>query len=90
MEAFKEPEVSVYVRQEKKIRKGYLGQLVKIANRILESTDPVIQKYTENNVEWEDYVMSELYSINSRNSKQLGGLNPKIERYGSFEIQVSI
>lgn len=54
-----------------------MGQLTKLANKIAESKDPVILKYTENDENWKEFTETQLAEINHRNDIKLGGRDPR-------------
>lgn len=54
-----------------------MGQLTKIANKIVESRDHVIQEYVENSEKWREFVDTNLAEINQRNDIKLGGRDPR-------------
>lgn len=64
-------------KHERKIRKGYMGQLTKLANKIAESKDPAILKFTESDENWKDFTETQLAEINHRNDIKLGGRDPR-------------
>ena len=69
--------LNFYRKHERKIRKGYMGQLTKIANKIVESRDHVIQEYIETHDSWREFVENQLAEINQRNDIKLGGRDPR-------------
>jgi hypothetical protein len=54
-----------------------MGQLTRIANRVAESKDPTILKYTETSETWLDFVNNQLAEINHTNDIKLGGKDPR-------------
>ena len=64
--------------KNRKIRKGYLGHLNKIANDILRcgNIDDNIQKYLKNS-DWLNYVNTVLKKTNDINNTEVGGSNPR-------------
>ena len=58
-------------KRGKKVRKGYLGHLIKLANKIVEREDPHIKKYTESNGVWQEFVKTKLTAINEVNNADL-------------------
>ncbi len=77
------------------MRRGYLGHVVKISNRILESQDPVVQKHAQNNAAWVEYTKTKLADINTKDKLHLGGKDPRIitetlANPGGLELPVKI
>lgn len=54
-----------------------MGQITKIANKVAESRDPLVQEYVENNENWKEFVETQLAEINQRNDIKLGGRDPR-------------
>jgi serine/threonine-protein phosphatase 6 regulatory subunit 3 len=75
--AASEPEYKMAGKYGRKIRKGYLGQIFRLSNKIVESKDPFVIQYTENNEMWQEYIESQLAEANLINSIHLGGRNPR-------------
>lgn len=61
-----------YRKHERKIVRGYNGQITKMANRLRESQDPVVIQYTEASEAWQDFVENHLAKINEKNDTKLG------------------
>lgn len=64
-------------KHARKIRKGYLGQVVRISNKILDSKDPYINLACEKNEIWNEYVKGVLAETNTRNKINFGGRDPR-------------
>jgi len=77
IEATRETEFTMLNNKGRKIRKGYLGQITRISNKINESKDPIITKYTANSPLWKEYVESTLNETNEKNKVHLGGKDPR-------------
>lgn len=54
-----------------------MGQITRISNKINESKDPIITKYTANSPLWKEYVESTLNETNEKNKVHLGGKDPR-------------
>jgi len=52
---------------------------VRLSNKILESKDPLIQKYTEENAKWKEYVENQLAETNERDRTSIGGKDPRVQ-----------
>jgi len=61
----------------RKVRKGYLGHLVRLSNKLVESRDPAVLKYTEENEKWKAYTEGLLAETNKRDRVNFGGRDPR-------------
>lgn len=69
-----------------------MGHVVKIANRILESKDPVVEKHTQGNAKWTEYVNGQLAETNTKYQTHLGGKDPRAvpESLGGSNVQLEL
>jgi hypothetical protein len=86
--AASEPETRIAGKYGRKVRKGYLGQVVKISNRIVESKDPIVLKYTQENEMWNEYCESQLAEANMINNIHLGGRDPRARYHYEEEAPI--
>jgi len=73
----KDSEFTLSGKHARKVRKGYLGHLVRLSNKIVENRDPILQKYIEGNTKWKEYVESLLAETNQRDRTNFGGKDPR-------------
>jgi len=59
-------------KHERKIVRGYSGQVTKMANRLKDSQDPIVIQHCEEHEGWADFVESVLTKINEKNDTKLG------------------
>ncbi len=64
-------------KYERKITRGYHGQITNFANKLAVSKDPVVQKFIEEHQDWKDFVETTLAEINKKNDTKLGGKDPR-------------
>jgi len=66
-------------RQGRKIRKGNLGHITRIANILVESSQNSneIREHLLRHPDWENFVQSTLQETNDKNNTQIGGVNLK-------------
>lgn len=64
-------------KHKRKIRKGYMGQIVRLSNKIVESKDEYILAQIEKNPLWKGYVAGQLTEVNQKNQVNLGGRDPR-------------
>jgi len=78
IDSMKESKIEIF-RQGRKIRKGNLGHLTRIANILVDSSQNSgeIQEYLTRNPEWENFVQTILQETNDKNNTQIGGVNMK-------------
>jgi len=58
--------------EERKIKKGFNGQIVRISNKIAESSDKYIVSQTEGKDDWQEFVKGYLAECNSRDRTPIG------------------
>jgi len=75
------------------MRKGYLGQLFRIANKLLDSKDPIITNYLKDSSNWTEFTETTLKTTNELYRTHLGGRDPRAkheEEDDSRDIQLDI
>jgi hypothetical protein len=77
-QACEEPDFKMINPKERRVRKGYLGQLIRLASKIEESKDPIIMKYVETSEAWKDFLDKEYKDATERNKINFGGRDPRI------------
>lgn len=75
---YAEDEIPLKGKHERKVRRGYLGHVVKISNRVLENSDPLVQKHAQNHAGWAEYTKTKLADINTKDKLHLGGKDPRV------------
>lgn len=68
----KQTEYTLPGKHERKIVRGYSGQVTKMANRLKDSQDPIVIQHTEDHEGWADFVENVLAKINEKNDTKLG------------------
>jgi len=78
MNSMKESKIEIF-KQGRKIRKGNLGHITRIANILVDSSQnsAEIKEYLTGNPEWENFVQTILQETNDKNNTQIGGVNMK-------------
>lgn len=64
-------------KHARKVRKGYMGQLIRLSNKIIENKNAIIEKEIENNENWKNYVETILAEANQREKVNFGGRDPR-------------
>lgn len=77
-QACEEPDFTMLNPKERKVRRGYLGQLIRLSAKITESKDPTVLKYTESSEAWKDYLEKEYKEATERNKVNFGGRDPRL------------
>jgi hypothetical protein len=72
------PDFKMLNPKERMVRKGYLGQLIRLATKIQESKDPIIMKYCESSDAWKEFLEREFKEATERNKINFGGRDPRI------------
>jgi len=78
---------------ERKIVKGYNGQITNFANKLANSKDPIVIKYIEEHENWKDFVETTLDEINKKNETRLGGRDPRQaeeDDMGDVQLQLPV
>jgi len=75
--ATRQSEYDMSGKHKRKVRKGYMGQVVRLSNKIAESRDDYIFNFTNNSTAWKDYLAAELAETNKKDKIHLGGRDPR-------------
>ena len=75
-------------KHKRKIRKGYMGQIVRLSNKIAESKDEYILEKIDANAHWKEYVQGDLDEVNKKNKISLGGRDPRDNFHEEVEEEV--
>jgi hypothetical protein len=59
------------------LRKGWLGQIFRLANKLVDSKDAIVVKYLKDNQDWSNWVETTLKDTNELYKKHLGGKDPR-------------
>jgi hypothetical protein len=68
-----QPDYTLNSKLKNKVRKGYLGHLVKLSNLIEETTDPYLKDYAEKHQSWQSYKEQFLKKSNDNDKTKIGG-----------------
>lgn len=81
----------IVISKGRKVKKGYVGHAVKIANDIKQFGETVaeIKGYLNLNSDWENFVNTTLQPINDANNTEIGGPHPKLMLKGDYVIVYS-
>lgn len=77
VDSSQDSEFSLSGPHARKVRKGYLGHLVRLSNKLVESSDPAVLKHTEENEKWRAYTEGLLAETNKRDRVNFGGRDPR-------------
>jgi hypothetical protein len=75
--ATRQSEYDMSGKHGRKVRKGYMGQVVRLSNKIIESRDDYIMNFTNYFTAWKEYVNAELAETNKKDKINLGGRDPR-------------
>jgi hypothetical protein len=78
--ASRQTDASLPGKHQRKVRKGYMAQIVRISNRLIESQDPYVVGHMERNSQWKEYVECQLMETNTKYSVNFGGRDPRDPR----------
>jgi len=77
VDSSQDSEFSLSGPHARKVRKGYLGHLVRLSNKLVESRDPAVLQHTEENEKWKAYTEGLLAETNKRDRVNFGGRDPR-------------